>query len=648
LFQLRQVLQILPGNGNQIRKIYNPVRFEMDIKDKIRIARQTALVSGAFCLVISVLLLLHYGRMQASDPLDSIVLESLVERLSMEPNNQQLINEIREFDLLARKAYFTGIWQVRTGSYLLLFLSIALVVSLRIYHSLLSRIERPDQEEEQDEIIARSLSQKWIMGGTAVVILLALAAAFTMPDPLGDYLGAVQPGEQAEPGIRQITITDSAPEAPIPGTAVDNEVDSPSGENDDAMPAIPPPAPATASPAEAGRPETRVAALAFPDENTIRQNHNSFRGPWGQGVIYHKNVPSEWDGPSGKNILWKTRVPLHAFSSPVIWGDRLFLTGADEKQRKVFCFNRHDGRLLWEASASNIPGSPATLPRTTDDTGLGAPTVVTNGTGVYAIFGTGDLLALDMEGKRLWARNLGVPDNHYGHSSSLLTLNEKLFIQYDTRNGGRVICLDVTTGESIWDITRASQISWASPMLARVGDKYQLVVKGNPIVSGYDTETGRELWSVTAMGGEVGPSPAFGGGLVYAANEYAKMVAINPVNGSVVWEDNYYLPEVASPVYVDGYLFIATTYAVFACFDAKTGQFLWEYDSRDIFYSSPMVANGHVYATDTGGTTYIFRPGKEPHLVAENRLGEEVYTIPAFADGRIYIRGEQYLYGIGN
>ena len=620
----------------------------MDLKDKIRIARRTSIIAGAFCILISLLLLLHYGRTQGSGPLESAVLETLVQRLAIEPNNEQLINEIREFDLLARKAYFTGIWQVRTGSYLLLFLSIILVVSLRIYHSLLSRIEKP-VEEEEDEILSRSLSQKWIMGGTAAVILLALAASFAISDPLDEYLSAVQPDSEEDPAIRQIPITDAARDEGPPGSHGDDAaVDAPSGEDSPDLPEAPAVAAAPAPAAAAGGSGSAVAARAFPDENTIRQNHNSFRGPWGQGVVYHSNVPVEWDGSSGKNIIWKVEVPLHAFSSPVLWEDRLFLTGADERQRKVFCFNRHDGSLLWEASADNIPGSPSTLPRTTDDTGLGAPTVVTDGTGIYAIFGTGDIIALDMEGNRLWARNLGVPDNHYGHSSSLLTLNEKLFVQYDTRISGRVLCLNVTTGETIWDITRASQISWASPMLARVGDSYQLIVKGNPIVSGLDTETGRELWSVTAMGGEVGPSPAFGGGLVYAANEYAKMVAINPVDGSVVWEDNYYLPEVASPVYGDGYLFIATTYAVFACFDAQTGEFLWEYDTDEIFYSSPLVANGHVYATDTGGNTYIFRLGSEPHLVAENRLGEDVYTIPAFADGRIYIRGEQHLYCIGN
>jgi outer membrane protein assembly factor BamB len=645
---------------------YNLINNSMDINDKIRIAKQTAIIAGAFCLVISLLLLLHYSRMQVSDPLESVVMERLVQRLSQEPGNDQLIQEIREFDLLARKAYFSGTRQVKTGSYLLLFFSAILVVSLRIYRSLLSRIEKPSEEEE-DEILARSLSLKWILGGTAVMIFLALAAAFTMGDPITEYLAGVQPVTEEESTIRRVTITDA-----LPGKAADenasDEASPPLATAEEGQPGASPAAstsfaassaqsatPATSTTSAAptssgpgGQPAAVSPARTFPDENTIRQNHGSFRGPWGQGIVYQTNIPVEWDGKAGRNILWKVPVPLHAFSSPVIWGDRLFITGADQKERKVFCFNRHDGRLLWEASADNIPGSPVTVPRTTDDTGLGAPTVVADGTGIYAIFGTGDIIALDMEGRRMWARNLGVPDNHYGHSSSLLTLNEKLFVQYDTRNGGRVICLNVTNGETMWDISRASGISWSSPMLAKIGNNYQLIVKGNPIVAGYDPSNGRELWSVTAMGGEVGPSPAYGGGLVYAANEYSKMVAVDPSNGEIIWEDNYYLPEVSSPVYSDGLLFIATTYALVACFDAKTGEFLWEYDTDGIFYSSPVVANGYIYVTDTHGNTYIFRAGRKPDLVAKNPLGEEVHTIPAFADGRLYFRGEKHLYCIGN
>ncbi len=613
----------------------------MNIKEKSEIAKKTAKVAGVFCLLISSLLLLNYWQMSSSDPLESEVLETLVQRLALEPGNQELINEIREFDLLARKAYFTSLWQVRAGGYLLLFASIILVISLRIYYSLLSRIEKPGEEEE-DIVAGRMLSRKWILGGTTILIFLALAAAFSVSDPLREYMTAVEEQtEQAEPEgehVERITVRDAEPAESASPEEVAATTEPENGEA---------PAEETASQPESAAPAAPAAAR-FPGEEDIRSNHNAFRGPLGNGIIYHTGIPVEWDGESDNNIRWRVRVPLHAYSSPVIWEDRLFLTGADDARRTVFCFDRNSGNLLWESDADNIPGSPATPPRTTEDTGLGAPTVTTNGIGVYAIFGTGDVMALDLEGNRLWARNLGVPDNHYGHSASLLTHNEKLFVQYDTRDGGRLICLNVADGETIWDITRESGISWSSPILAEIEGNMQLVLNGNPIVAAYDTENGNELWSVQAMGGEVGPSPAYGGGLVYAANEYATMVAVDPSSGSVAWQDNYYLPEVSSPVYGGGLVFIATTYAVFACFDAQTGEFLWEYDTDDIFYSSPVVANGHVYVTDIGGTTYIFAVDREPRLVAQNRLGEEVYTVPAFADGRIYIRGEEYLYCIGN
>ncbi len=606
----------------------------MNISDKIKIAKQTATVAGAFCLVISLLLLLNYLQMRSADPLESEVMETLVHRLQMEPGNEQLKEEIRQFDLLARKAYFTSLWQVRTGGWLLLVAAIIMVGALRIYYSLIARIEEPEEEEETDDITGRALSRRWILAGTGILVAIALVATFTVSDPIERYLADVTVAEETEDQIERITITDPGAR-PAPAPSPD---DTATGDED-----------LVAEPVEETD-EVRAgpATPSFPGATAVRQNHNAIRGPWSNGVVYHNNLPLEWDGESGTNILWKVPVPLHAFSSPVIWGDKLFITGADETERKVFCFNRQTGELMWEASADNIPGSPASPPRTTPDTGLGAPSATTDGIGVYAIFGTGDIIALDMEGNRIWARNLGVPDNHYGHSSSLISHGEKLFVQYDDLDQGRILCLNVLTGETIWDITRESSVSWASPILASVNGSYQLVVKGNPIVAGYDIETGSELWSVSAMAGEVGPSPAFGGGLVFAANEYATMVAIDPASGNVVWEDNYYLPEVASPVYGNGYVFIATTYAVLACLDAETGDQLWEYDTDNIFYSSPVVAGNRLYVTDISGNTYIFETGGEPNLLSQNSLGEEVYTTPAFADGRIYIRGEDHLYCIGN
>jgi outer membrane protein assembly factor BamB len=611
----------------------------MEFTDKIKTARTTAIVAGAFCLLIGLMLILNYWQMQGSEPLESAVLETLVQRLSLEPNNEQLKQEIREMDLLVRKAYFTSLWQVRTGGYLLLFAAIVLLIALRIYFSLMARIEKP-VEEEENEISGRVLTRKWLLAGTGILIAVALVAAFTVSDPLEKYFAAAIITEE-HGTIERVTLSDATPASSSAPLDADDSMTT--GTVDEDRAGMPPEEPNASPAATAGR----TAPVIFPDENTIRKNHNAFRGPWGTGVVYNTNIPDQWDAESGRNILWKVPVPLHAFSSPIIWDDKLFVTGADEKVRKVFCFDRHTGKLLWEGSADNIPGSPASMPKTTDDTGLGAPSVTTDGIGVYAIFGTGDIIAFDMEGKRLWARNLGVPSNHYGHSSSLLSHNEKLFVQYDDSNRGRILCLNVLTGATIWDITRESGISWSSPLLAKIDNRFQLVVKGNPIVAGYDIETGKELWSVKAMGGEVGPSPAWGGGLVYAANEYSKMVAIDPATGSIVWEDNYYLPEVSSPVYAGGLLFISTTYALVACFDAKTSELMWEYDSDEIFYSSPIVAGGRVYVTDTGGTTYIFEIDRELKMVGKNSIGEEFHTIPAFADGRIYFRGEKNLYCIG-
>jgi outer membrane protein assembly factor BamB len=145
----------------------------------------------------------------------------------------------------------------------------------------------------------------------------------------------------------------------------------------------------------------------------------------------------------------------------------------------------------------------------------------------------------------------------------------------------------------------------------------------------------------------VGPSPAFGGGLVYAANEYAKLVGINPTSGTVVWENTDRLPEVSSPVYYKGLVFVATTYSVLACVDATKGKLLWEYEAKAPFYSSPVIADGKLYIFDTNGKAYIFKPGNTANLIGTSDLGEKVYATPAFADGVMYVRSSGNLFAIG-
>lgn len=601
----------------------------MNETEKIKRARQIAIIAGVFTAFVGVLLLLNYLQIKKSDPLNSLVLEKLVERLSSEPNNQQFVEEIRQVDLLMRKAYFTSLWQVRTGAYLMLFGAIVLVLSLRVYYSLRFMIDQPsaDQIKEKKK---RQLTQRWIGFSGALVIILAIMSAFFTMNHLKNYepKKMLVHSKSDDESIEKVEIVSIRTTEKETDTAIITE----------------------STDVELKQPEvaiTQQPEVVVFNEETVKKNHNAFRGSWGNAVSSSTNLPTSWDGASGKNILWKTELPIHGYNSPVIWNEKLFLSSANTSKRVVYCYDRNTGKLLWEREVSDIQGSPATQPKTTEDTGLAAPTLTVDGEKVFAIFGNGDIIAFDLNGNRVWAINLGVPDNHYGHSSSLLTWEKKLFIQYDTHKGSKVMALSTETGKTIWETVRTNEVSWASPILAKIDGKFQLIMLANPNLSGYDITTGKQLWSVDCMSGEVGPSPVYGGGLVYATNEYARMVAVNPKTGEKVWEDNYYLPEVSSPAYHNGYIYIATTFAVVACFEATTGKFLWEFEAKNSFYSSPMIAEGKVWVFDTGGKAYILESGGEPKLISSPELGEKVFATPVFADGRVYIRGVKHLFCIG-
>jgi outer membrane protein assembly factor BamB len=184
-------------------------------------------------------------------------------------------------------------------------------------------------------------------------------------------------------------------------------------------------------------------------------------------------------------------------------------------------------------------------------------------------------------------------------------------------------------------------------VLANVGGKYQLILTADPIVAGYDIKTGDELWQVKCMMGEVGPSVGFADGIVVAANEYAKMVAIDVNTKAILWEADEYLPEASSPLAYNGLVVVATSYGVLACYDLKTGEKYWEHDVGKTLYSSPVYADGKIFMMDNDGVMRIYEFGKEMKLISENKLGEHAGTTPAFANGKLYIRGDKNLYCIG-
>lgn len=610
--------------------------------DKIKLAQRIAWIAAAFALIMAVLLIANFVQTKLNKPIDNKTIPALVKRLSENPGDESLKAEIRAFDLMARKAYFTSQWQIRTGIYLMFFGVIISILALRFILAAKSKLNEIDSVEKINEL-DKLVAQKWVIYVGSGLIVIALGSGFLASNSLKNYMVneniAVQEEKPAETGNAPAVQEQVA--APVAQTAQSaSPTTNENTENANVPAANPAETPATVTAKPAG----------FPTQAELKANYPFFRGPQGDGVAFQKNTPTDWNGAGGKNVIWKVKVPKAGFSSPIIWGNQLFVTGADAQSRVVYCYDKNSGKLLWEAAADNIEGSPAKMPKVTADTGLAAPTMATDGRAVFAIFATGDVIALDMSGKRLWARNLGVPDNHYGHGSSLIVYKDKLLIQYDSNKSGKLIALTTQSGATAWETVRSSKISWSSPVLVNTGSRMELILTTNPNVNGYDPQTGKELWNIACLSGEVGPSAGYADGMVFAANEYAKLVGIKIGGGTpeIVWEADEFLPEVSSPLAVNGLLYIATTYGVFACYDAKTGTKNWSQEYGDSFYSSPVYADGKVYITDMTGKTHIVKATKDYQLVGTPELGEKAVCSPVFQDGRVYLRGMNNLYCLGN
>ena len=547
------------------------------------LAQRTVVVCAVIAAVMSVLLLANYVQTRVNDPIHSPALTQLMQQLQNDPDNQALKEQIRALDLLARKAYFTHKWQLRTGGFILFTAVVLLLISVKYLRSLQPAL--PDLHTAATNDIQQSLpfSRRWIVRSGVALFAAAFAAGILAENQL-------QP---------------KTPRAP-------------------AEPVIP--------------------------REVFRSHWPSFRGPETNGHAFVESAPTTWNGATGEGILWKVAVPKPGFNSPIIWEDRLFLAGADETSQEVYCYTAADGSLLWTAALNDVPGRPAKPPKTSDDTGLAAPTMTTDGRRVFVLFAAGDLACLDFDGKRLWAKNLGVPDNHYGHSSSLVVYQNLLLVQYDHGGSKTLRAFRTGDGKNVYQTKRDDvQLSWASPLLIYGDSRDQIVLSATPFVISYDPASGKELWRVKCMDGEVAPSPAYAGRRVFVVNEYARLAAIQ-VNGAAekIWEYEDDLSEVSSPLATEKLVIMASSYGTVTCLHAETGELFWTHDFDKGFYSSPILVGELVYLMDVRGVTHIFEAAETFESVASNPLGESAHTIPAFMPGRIYIRGDEHLFCIGN
>ena len=600
----------------------------------VQLWKAISYVAAIFSFIICFLIIANYFQINRIDPVNTEIINNLVERLNQNPNDEALREEIREIDLLARKAYFTNQWQIRTGGYFLLIGVIIFVISIQLMNSA-KKITPEVGDKDENNLFIQKTARKWVSIGGAGIVVLALLFAFLSHNKLEETFNQAIIAENS--GSEELTTKVPAVEQETANPIVQEE----SEEVDNVQEAVEEP--------QTEEIEANVQEIkdTYPTAE-MKANFPSFRGPGGNGIAYQKNIPESWDGPSGNNILWKASIPLQGYNSPVIWGNKVFLSGAIANKQEVYCYDANTGNLIWTAVADNIPGSPTTAPAVTGDTGHSAPTVTTDGKKVFAIYSTGDVIAVDMNGKRVWAKNLGVPKNHYGYSSSLYIYEDKLIIQYDHRSASKVMALSVNTGEAIWTTERNGKISWASPVLVQTNNGVEILLLTDPFLASYDAKTGKELWRIDCLFGEIGPSVAYADGIVFATNEYASLVAIKGgEQPEKLWEQYDYLSDVPSPVATDKYLFLATSYGVVVCHDAKTGELLWEQEFQEGFYSSPILVDNKIYLIDKKGVTHIFKPDKEYVSIGKASLGEGVVSTPGFADGRIYIRTDKNLYCIG-
>jgi outer membrane protein assembly factor BamB len=429
-----------------------------------------------------------------------------------------------------------------------------------------------------------------------------------------------------------------------------------------------------------------LAAAAFACTVTAHANWPQWRGPALDGTSPEKNLPLEWSAEKG--VQWKTPMPGFSGATPAIWDDTIFVSSPDANKNLVLIgVNKKDGAIRWQtviAEGGDI---------TKRNGNMASPSPVTDGKTVWALYGNGALAALDFGGKILWQRNLGKDYGRFAinwiYGSSPLLFDGRLYIQVLQRSpapedypglagaGGEresyLLALDPATGKTLWKQARPSEAqlesleSYATPVPHTVGGKKQLLIAGGDFLSGHDPATGKELWRGFGINPQRGewmrlvPSPVSAGDLaIICGPKKQAMIAFRTdltgdiTEKGVAWKfDEKKTPDVCTPVYWHGKLFALDGDShTLTCFNAKTGEKLWQGEVPErgtVIRASPTLAEGRLYIINEKGAAHVIdATANEFKILATNMLPDEnVRGSIAVSDGKLFIRGTQYLYCIG-
>ncbi len=415
-----------------------------------------------------------------------------------------------------------------------------------------------------------------------------------------------------------------------------------------------------------------IFCLAFPP-SAKAENWPGWRGPRGDGTSLDTSIPLQWDGPSDKNIAWKTEVPGVGHASPVVWNDRLFLVACleEEQQRILLCYDSQSGERLWKQTVLTAP-----LETKNKLNSYASSTPVTDGELVHVAFQEVDgnmvdsrntskprpitsgqmvVAAYDFEGNQRWMVRPGSFASCHGFCSSPLLYADKVIVNGDHDGDSYIVALDKATGKTLWKRPREHKTrSYTPPLIRKIGDRTQMVFSGSHCVVSLDPADGSRHWKID------GPTEQYVASMVYDGKNFYMVAGFptyhamailpdgqgNVTDTHVAWHVTDLRCYVPSPSVIDGYLLVADDRGTANCFDTATGERLWQERLGNHFSASLFTAKGLAFFLADDGTMTIVRPGPELNVVGKNELGEQCRASPAISDGRIYLRGNQHLYCI--
>jgi outer membrane protein assembly factor BamB len=442
------------------------------------------------------------------------------------------------------------------------------------------------------------------------------------------------------------------------------------------------------------RPILLLAAIVFGGAELSARNWPQWRGPSSHGISSDAGLPTTWS--TTENLAWRAPIAGLGTSSPIVWGDRVIVTsqvgrsavaegGAHPQLARddralaerehpiggsraepevksgdvwlvVEAFGRSDGKRLWEYRTK----ATGSLPEVHEKHNLATPTPVTDGQRIYAWFGNGQIVALDLDGRVVWARHLGEEfgpfRTQWGHGSSPMLFGDSLILLCDHLSNAYLLAVDARTGKERWKVDRGDgRTSHSTPLVVQAPAGAELLVNSSERIDVYDPRTGQLLWFAGAPRQTPIPSAVFHDGRIYLSRGYrnSDYMAIRPGGRGdvtathVEWQAPAGASYVPSLLYYDGLLYMTNEVGVMTCADARTGQTVWRHRLGGVFFASPVAGDGKVYMLSETGEAFVVRAGRTPEVLARNDLGERFIASPAISQGRLFLRSDRTLFAVG-